>query len=84
MKQAKLKSFRVSPQYKYGFEVPKNFKYAEKLDKKNENTKWMDSNKLEHKQLDDYGVFIDKENSQAVESQKASDLFESIPYSMSR
>lgn len=60
MKQAKLQSFRVSPQYKYGFEVPKNFKHAEKLDKKNGNTKWMDSNKLKKKQLDEYDVFIDK------------------------
>ena len=60
MKQAKLKSFRISPRYKYGFEVPKNYKHAEKLDKKNGNTKWMDSNKLEHKQLDDYDIFIDK------------------------
>ena len=60
MKQAKLRSFRISPQYKYGFEVPKDYKHAEKLDKKNGNTKWMDLNKLEHKQLDDYDVFIDK------------------------
>ena len=60
VKQTKLKSFRISPRYKYRFKVPKNFKHAEKLDKKNGNTKWMDSNKLEHKQLDDYDVFIDK------------------------
>ena len=45
----------------YGFEVPKNYKDAEKLDKKNGNTKWLDTNKLlEHKQLADYDVFIDK------------------------
>ena len=60
VKQAKLKSFRISPQYKYGFKVPRNFKEAEKLDKKKDNTKWMDSNKLEHEQLDNYNVFIDK------------------------
>ena len=46
VKQAKLRCFRISPRYKNGFEVPKNFKHAEKLDKKNSNTKWMDSNKL--------------------------------------
>ena len=40
--------------------MPKNYKHAEKLDKKNGNTKSVDSNKLEHKQLDDYDVFIDK------------------------
>ena len=39
VKQAKLKSFRIFPQYKYGFEVPKSYKHAEKLDKKNSNTK---------------------------------------------
>ena len=60
VKQAKLRSFRVSLCYKYGFEVPKNYKYVEKLDKKNGNTKWVDSNKLKHAQLDDYDVFIDK------------------------
>ena len=60
MKQAKLKSFQISPQYKYGFEVPSNFKHAEKLDKKYSNTKWMDSIKLEHEQLDGYDVFMDK------------------------
>ena len=38
VKQAKLRSFWISPQYKYGFEVPKNYKHAEKLDKKNGNT----------------------------------------------
>ena len=31
-KQAKLQSFRISPRYKYGFEVPKNFKDAQKID----------------------------------------------------
>ena len=60
MKQAKLKLFWISPRYKYGFEVPKNFKDPKKLDKKNGNTKIMGSNKLEYKQLDNYDVFIDK------------------------
>ena len=40
--------------------MPKNYKHAEKLDKKNGNTKSVDSNKLEHKQLDDYDILIDK------------------------
>ena len=60
VKQAKLKSFRISLQYKYGFKVPKNYKHAEKLDKKNGNTKWMDLNKLEPTHIDDYDIFIDK------------------------
>ena len=58
--QAKLKSFRISPRYKYGLDIPRNFKDTEKLDKKNGNTKSMDSDKLEHKQLDNYDLFIDK------------------------
>ena len=40
--------------------MPKSYKDAKQLDKKNGNTKWMDSNKLEHKQLKEYDVFIDK------------------------
>ena len=48
-KQAKLQSFWIFPLYKYGFEVPKNFKDAQKMNKKNSNTKWMDLNKLEPK-----------------------------------
>ena len=32
----------------------------QKLDKKNDKTKWMDSNELERQQLDEYDVFIDK------------------------
>ena len=50
MKQAKQQTFRISPRYKYGFEVLENYKYAQKLDKKNSNTKRMDSNKLEYQQ----------------------------------
>ena len=59
-KQAKLHSLKYSPKYKYGFEVPKNYKNAERLDIKNGNDDWMDANKLEHEQLKDYGVFTDK------------------------
>ena len=40
VKQVKLKSFQISPQYKYKVEVPKNYKHAKKLEKKNDNTKW--------------------------------------------
>ena len=60
LKQAKLQSFRVSSRYKYGFEVPKSYNNAKWLDKKNGNTRYIDSNKLEHKQLEEYDVFIDK------------------------
>ena len=37
VKQAMLHSLKYSPQYKYGFEIPKNYKYAERLIRKNDN-----------------------------------------------
>ena len=60
IKQAKLHSLKYSTRYKYGFEVPKNYKDAERLDRKNGNHDWMDANKLEHEQLRKYDVFTDK------------------------
>ena len=60
IKQAKLRSFRLKPKYKYGFEVPRNYKHALELDKKNGNTKWFDANIEEHEKLTEYEVFIDK------------------------
>ena len=60
IKQAKLRSFCLKLKYKYGYEVPCNYKHALELDKKNRNTKWFDANVLEHKKLTEYEVFIDK------------------------
>ena len=60
VKQAKLHSLKYSPRYKYGFEVPKNYKDAERLDRQNDNHKWMEANKLEHEQLTEYNAFKDK------------------------
>ena len=37
--QAKLRSFRLAPKYKYGFEVPRDYKHAKELDERNGNTK---------------------------------------------
>ena len=37
-----------SPQYKYGFEIPKNYKDAERLDRNNGNNDWKNANKLEY------------------------------------
>ena len=55
---AKLQSFRLAPRYKYGFEVPRNYADAVRLDLQNGNTKWQDAIKLEMSQLDEYNVFI--------------------------
>jgi len=57
--QAKLRSFRTAPRYKYGFEVPRNYKHAMELDKRNGNTKWYDATSLEMQVMDDYQVFKD-------------------------
>jgi len=37
--QAKLKSFRLAPRYKYGYEVPRDYDHAVELDKRCGNTK---------------------------------------------
>ncbi len=57
--QAKLRSYRTAPKYQYGFEVPKDYQHAVRLDEKAGNTKWQDSTKLEMAQLDDYDTFKD-------------------------
>ena len=60
VRQAKLRSFRTSPRYKYGFQIPNNHEHALELDRRAGNTKWSDANNLEHSQLREYAVFIDK------------------------
>mmetsp|Transcript_13186 Transcript_13186/g.23919 ORF Transcript_13186/g.23919 Transcript_13186/m.23919 type:complete len:235 (-) Transcript_13186:1278-1982(-) len=57
--QAKLRSYRTAPKYQYGYEVPKDYVHAVRLDEKAGNTKWQDSTKLEMAQLDDYDTFKD-------------------------
>ena len=41
VKQAKLHSLKYSPRYKDGFDIPKNYKDAERLNGKNDNHDWM-------------------------------------------
>lgn len=57
--QAKLRSYNSAPKFKYGFEVPRDYKHAMWLDKRNGNTKWSDATQLEMSQLDDYSTFRD-------------------------
>ena len=57
--QAKLKSFRTAPRYKYGYEVPRDYAHAVELDKRNGNTLWQDSTVLELDQIDSYNAFRD-------------------------
>ena len=60
IKQARLRSFRTAPKYKYGFQVPRTYDEAVIFDTRNGNTKWQDATSLEMKQLNDYDTFIDK------------------------
>ena len=57
--QARLKNIRMKPIYKYGFQVPRNHAEAVRIDEKHGNTKWIDTKKLEIKQLMDYELFKD-------------------------
>lgn len=57
--QAKLRSFRTAKKYMYGFEIPKDYADAIRLDRLHENTKWQDCTKLEMDQLKEYKVFVD-------------------------
>ena len=57
--QAKLRSFRRSPKYKFGYQVPNNHAEAMLLDKKNLNSKWADAEEKERACFRKYQVFKD-------------------------
>jgi Reverse transcriptase (RNA-dependent DNA polymerase) len=57
--QAKLRSYNTAPRYKYGFEVPKNYAHALRLDERNGNTLWKDAVATERNQIQEYDVFDD-------------------------
>jgi len=58
--QAKLKSYRRAPVYKYGFQVPRNHAEAMRFDEENGTTKWRDAEILELSQIDEYETFEDR------------------------
>jgi hypothetical protein len=65
--QAKLRSFHTALQFKYGFEIPKDYDHALFLkNQRNRNTKWHDANKLEFDQLDEYETFEDMGPSESI------------------
>jgi hypothetical protein len=71
--QAKLRSFHTAPRYKYGFEVPRDYNHAMRLDACNGNNKWEEAINVELAQIDEYGTFQDlghKDNSKAPEGYK--------------
>jgi hypothetical protein len=58
--QAKLRSYRHSPKYMFGYEVARNYEHGLELDKRNKNTKWQDCTSLEMAQLHEYKTFRDQ------------------------
>ena len=57
--QAKLRSYRSTPKYMYGIEIPRDYKHAIELDRRNGNNKWYDATLLEKQQLFEYETFVD-------------------------
>jgi hypothetical protein len=57
--QARLKSNRTRPVYKYGTQVPRSHDEAVKIDEKHGNAEWQDAEKLEIEQLFEYDTFND-------------------------
>ena len=57
--QAKLRSYRHTTKYMYGYRIPRDYAEAVVFDLENGNTLWQDATKLEMVQMDDYEVFKD-------------------------
>jgi hypothetical protein len=57
---SKLRSFRLAPKYKYGFEIRWDYKHTIELDKNHGTTQWVDAANLEMVQLDNYDCFHDQ------------------------
>jgi hypothetical protein len=57
--QVKLRSFRTTPRYMYGIEIPRDFEHAVQLDLQNGNTLWQECTELEMQQLHQYRTFKD-------------------------
>ena len=56
---AKLRKYSTSAKYKYGFEIPRDYRHAVEIDQRNDNTKWQDATKLELESMEAYKVFKD-------------------------
>jgi hypothetical protein len=57
--QAKLRSYRTAPKYKYGYEIPRDFMHAKQLDAQCGNNQWQEATTLELQQLQEYNTFKD-------------------------
>ena len=59
VKQSRIRQVRTSVRYQHGFQVPKDYNDAIRLDKENSNTHWQDAMDLELTQIHEYKVFKD-------------------------
>ena len=59
VKQAKLKSRRTGPIFKFGVQVPRNYHEATSLDGRNGNSHWSEAEKKELDQVNEYDTFKD-------------------------
>ena len=59
VKQSRIRQVRASVRYQHGFQVPKDYNDAMRLDKENGNTHWQDAMDLELTQIHEYKVFKD-------------------------
>ena len=59
VKQSRIRQVRASARYQHGFQVPKDYNDAIRLDKENSNTHWQDAMDLELTQIHEYKVFKD-------------------------
>ena len=55
--QTRIKQFRRAPKYKFGVQIPYDYKEAMKFDEENGTTKWKQATNLEVTLLDSFGVF---------------------------
>jgi len=60
LNQAKLRSFRTAPRYKYGFEVANNVEHALEIDRKTGTDRYKQGMALELGQLEEYQAMKDK------------------------
>ena len=59
VKQSRTRQVRASARYQHGFQVPRDYNDAMRLDKENGNTHWQDAMDLELTQIHEYKVFRD-------------------------
>ena len=57
VKQSRIRQVRASARYQHGFQVPKDYNDAIRLDKENSNTHWQDAMDLALSQIHEYKVF---------------------------